>query len=513
MDKLRILSKSILLDIIFIAVILLVTFISWNGILGQTIEGEGYFYFSPTNSFILPDGRVTDILHNLDNFSLFFTYLLELLFKGDIQPYMTAQFAIILALNSAVYLAIKAMTHRRWLALIAALYFSVNYTGSFQFYARGHFQWFTQRVPEFFPILVSIVYLVKFVDHTKIRNYLITLGFFIIALFMAHYTTLFLPFFIIFLAASALLKAQKKQDRLLYLTLAIPFIVINYLIVSNSTLSISTIKPNQTLLESILQTQDIIHKVSFQLVVATIPHSLLQLLAHLTKVQYQQLISILIIPTYLFYAAVAFVLYKKKFPFFHLILGCFGALLGVLFLNVYLGRINVFNEIGQGRYYFIPGLYVGIIFASLLDTTFITYKRHYQSLRYATIIFLILLWIIPNTSFIWKKVHDSQRFYTANRAMFNYLNNTKNQLPDGAIVLLPDPMPSAIDFLKKYYSGPNTQFLYLDSKWESKIPQGFDLNKLFVFIYNEEYDRGGAARVQFISVVDKSEEYRSLLKK
>lgn len=513
MGGLKTLLKSVTkIDIVFIVVIALITYISWNGILRQTIEGEGYYYFSPTNSFILPNGKVTDILHNLDNFSRFFTYILEQLFGGDIQPYMTAQFIIVVLLNIAIYLCIKTITKKSWLALIAALYFSINYTGNFQFYARGHFQWFTQRVPEVFPTLASIVYLAKFVDQRTIRNYLVSLGFFTMALFMAHYTTLFLPFFVSFLAATALLGARKKRDRLLYLAFAIPFVVINYLIVSNSSLSIGTIRPNQTLFESILQNQDIVNKISFQLVVVTIPYSLLQLLAQLAKQSYQQLINTLMVPIYLFYIAAAFVLFKKKFPFFHLILACFGGLLGVLFLNVYLGRINVFNEIGQGRYYYIPGLYVGIIFASLIDTILLAHQRRHQFLKYTVVVSLLLLWIIPNTLFIWKKIHDSQRFYTATKVMFRHLNTVKNQLPDGSIVLLPNPpMPTAIDFLKKYYSGPNIKFDYLDTKWKSKVPENFDLAKLFVFVYSEEFDRGGIARMEFISVVDKSEEYRKLL--
>lgn len=94
------------------------------------------------------------------------------------------------------------------------------------------------------------------------------------------------------------------------------------------------------------------------------------------------------------------------------------------------------------------------------------------------------------------------------------LNIEKSQLPDGAIVMVSNPlMPSGEDFLKKYYNNPNRSvlYMYIDSKWQSKIPTDFDLAKLFVFDYNDEYKKGGRAHLNFIKVEDKSDEYRKKL--
>ncbi len=497
------------IDFLLITIIVSVTTLLWHGVLGQIIEGEGYYYFSPTNSFILPNGRVTDLLHNFDNFPRFFTYLLENIYKGDPQGYVTTQFLIIILLFISIYFFIKSITQKRLLALIATLYMAANYTGDFQFFARGHFQWFTQRVPEFFPILISVFFLYKYLLNQKLKNYFFSLVFFTLAIFMTHYTTLFLPLYPALMLSFCFFPRKTKKQSIKLILLSIPFVVTNYLIVSNSSLSLETIKPHQTLLESILlASRDIFDKISFQLTVVTIPFSVTKFISQIMKENPQQIIPKLIIPTYMLCTFIGYFLYKRRFLYFNLVVACFLALLSVLFLNVYLGRIIVFNEVEQGRYYFIPGFYVGIIFASFLYEVLIKPRKMFG---YIILGVLLACWIIPNTNFAWRKIHDSQRFYTGGRLLFQKLDKVKNEIPANSILMLPNPlMPLGEDFLKKYYSGQNTKFLFIDSKWKSKIPEGFDLNKLYVFDFNEEYDRGGNARLQFISVVDKSQDYRKL---
>ncbi len=439
----------------------------------------------------------------------------EHFFKGDMQPYMTVWFLAILAVNVAIYIFVKKVTGRSSIAFLAAIYTGLNYTGNFQFYARGHFHWFTQRVPEIFPMLASFTFLIIYVSSKKIKDYTLSIFFFIISLFMTDYTTLFLPFFSGFMIASAIFKAPSKKVALQFLFMSLPFIILNYLNVNQSALGLSTIRPHQTLWQSIIENKDVIYRISYQLVVVTIPFSLLQFISKLQHQNYQTLIPYLMLPTYIYYLVIGYFLFKKKFPSFHILVGIFLALLGVLFLNVYLKRVNVLNEVEQGRYYYIPAIYVGIIQASflviLLDNINIFSKKAF---KIGAIIFLLLIWTIININLIWKKVKDSQYAYTGGRLLMQRLNIEKSQLPDGAIVMVSNPlMPSGEDFLKKYYNNPNRSvlYMYIDSKWQSKIPTDFDLAKLFVFDYNDEYKKGGRAHLNFIKVEDKSDEYRKKL--
>ena len=507
--------KRFKLDLFLILIVIFVSMFTWHGILNQSISGEGFYYFTPEISFIEPGGELTDILHNHDNFPKFFTFILEELFGGQMQPYMTAQLIIIVLVNICIYLAVKTITKNSWIALITAVYFGTNYTGNFQIYARGHFHWFTQRVPEFFPILGSIVFVYKFIESQKRKFYLLSLLFFTLAIFTTHYTSLFLAFFPGFLIISGFLNPKNKATNLIKLILlSIPFVIINYIIVSNSTLSLATIRPHQTLLQAILENKDVFNKISFELVVVTVPFTVLQTIQEITLLSLVKIIPYLAIPTYIFYFLIGFILYKKNVPYLNFVIGCFIGLIGAFFLSVFLGRINVYNEIEQGRYYYIPKLYVGIILASFIYTVFLKIiKTRLQFIKALLVIFLIVLYLSTNIGLIWAKIKDSQRYYTGGRVMLLYLDKAKNDLPPDSIVMLPNPlMPSGTDFLRKYYSGQNTTFFFIDTKWKTKIPPEFNTDKLFVFDYNEEYYRGSAARIQFIGVEDKSKEYRVGLK-
>jgi len=515
-------------DLIFIQLIILATIFAWHGILGQIIEGEGFIYFSPGYSLISSSGKIVNLLAGFDNFAKVFTFVFERVFGGNLTPYIVVLLMTIILVNVAFYLFVKEATKNRWLAFLAAIYAGINYQAAFQFYARGHFQWFLQRVPELLPIFASFYYLTKYTNSRKTKYYYLSLTLFFLALLMSHYATLFLPFFLAFFMVSAFTQIKDKEKRLKLLLMSVPFVTVNYLLIANTSLSAEVIRPNQTFLQFLSQPKDIISKISHQLVVVTMPWgSFRSLVNTITSYRsligkygpdflldlanlfpkrtedYQALISKTIIPTYLFYIGSIWLLFKKKSKAFTLASASFLALLGVLFLNVYLGRFNVFAEIFQGRYYYLPAFYVGIILASFFNTLFKNKK---------VLLLIALTWALYNTKLIWRQIHDSQYSFTGGKLMLQHLDERKEYLPEKSIVILPQPlMPLGENFLEKYYTGPETKFLYLDEKWQSKIPENFDPKNLFVFAYNEEYEKGGNASLTKITVIDKSEEFRQIL--
>lgn len=265
--------KKYFLDLVFLGLILACSIFAWHGVLGQMIEGEGFYYFSPNNSFINPNGTLSPVLASYDNFPRLLYFVLEKTFGGNMDYYMWLLFITILLVNSAFYFFIKGVTKNRLIALLGTVLTGIDYASNFQFYARGHFHWFAQRVPEFFPVLLSFYFSIKFIDQKKYKDYFWSLTFFVLAILMSHYTTLLLPFFPGVFLAAAIFKKNSKGDFWKLLLLSLPFILANYLIVSGSSLSLSTIKPNQTLLGSLFSSKDLIHQISFQLTAVTVPYA------------------------------------------------------------------------------------------------------------------------------------------------------------------------------------------------------------------------------------------------
>lgn len=495
-------------DLPVILVIIVLTTIAWSGVLNQMISGEGYYYFSPTISLIV-DGKLTDLTHNIDNFPRLIYFVLEKLFGGEMQPYMNFMFLIIILVNITIYWLTRSITKSSSVAFLATIFGGINFISNFQFYARGHYQWFMQRVPEIIPIFIGFYFLFLFFDKKRSIHYILSLAFYIFAMFLNYYTTLSLSLYLSLILSSSILQLPKYKKSALFIGLSIPFIIITALFNSGATLSFSTIKPNQSFLQSLFL-DDIINKIFFQLTIMTWPLYVKEVLANLFNVNLKDFVSYLILPSLLMYTAIIFFLFKRKLKYFNFILGAFIAVLAHLYLNVYLGRVNVFNEIFQGRYYYNPSIYLGFFWASF-------FYEILKPLKAKKVLFLFSLalitgiWVTLNSLSIWKHIRDSQYEYTGGRKMLKILSQNKNSFPANSLVMLPQPlMPLGEDFLKKHYSRSQTKFLYIDSKWKEKIPKGFDLNKLFVFDFNDEFNKGGRSDLSKIEVVDYSNDYRQM---
>lgn len=490
---------------IFIFFALIVTAISaftWKGILNQTIEGEGFYYFSPTNG-LFPNGNLINIFTAYDTFPKAFTHFLEKILGGHIPSYMILVFVTVLLVNLFYYILTKKLTASAFTALSSSLLFGVNFASSFQYYARGHFQWYLQRICELLVIFPGVYLLVKFTREKKIIYYLLSLLLFSISLLMTQFTTFFTPLFAGILVVAAFNSFKNKGWALVQILLILPFLILVYMAVNASSLGPSVMRPNQTFTQFVIEeAKATIDKINYQLVVVTVPFAVLS--PFLEKVKdLSGTVKSLILPVYMFYAATFIYFYKRKTKHLDLLIAFFIALLGTLFLTVYVNRTNLYGEILQGRYLYVPSLFVAFIFGSLvvsLATNRIT--------RILVVIFL-LFWCGRNYYLINKLVQDSQRYYTESTLMFQYLDKMKSSFPENAVLFIPNPpLPSGVDFIKKYYSKPSFTLLYLDTNWYKKLPEGSKIEDAYFFKYNSEPMPDGNR----ITIVDESQKYRELYK-
>ena len=514
-------------NIITVFLIILTTFFVWRGILNQSIEGEGFYYFAPPEA----EGGLVGFLTKFDNMPRIFTSLSGLVFKGSMQGYMTAQLIVIILLAVCEYFIVKAIVKNRLIALTATLFFTLNFSGNFQIYARGHFQWFTQRVFEIFPFLFSFLFLSKFYNKEKYRYYLLSFLFFLIALLTSSYATLLTPFYPSFLFVMAITKKLSVKKRVLYLLLSTPFIIINYLIIKYSSLGEKVVNPPDINLPLLKQMEGYSLKISHQLVTATLPFNLITFFARtfnsseikifinapfssipiykatILITALKAFIMTVAIPIYLFYSSIIIFLHKKRSPQFHIVFALFLTLIGTLFLSAYTNRFDVYSSIFESRYFYLPGFYIGIIFACFIYNL-IPKKPIF-------IISLLLIWAVYNFKLIDSKMKSTQYKYTAERIMLNHLKNISGKLPENSIVVVPSPlMPGGEIFLEKYYNNDSKTVMYLnlDGGWEKKIPNNFNSKYLYAFAYSDEFKRGSLAQLDKIQVIDISTNYRKQLR-
>jgi len=202
------------IDIFFIFLITILTFLIWYGIVNRSLNGDGYYYFAPPYSLFSPDGKLSLTISTLDNFPRILDFILEKSFGGNMRSYMATVLGIIIIVNISFYIFIKKVTRNQYIAFLASIYAGINYKSGYTFYANGTLQWVWQRVPELIPVFVSFWFLIKFVNGRKTKDYLLSLIFFVLAMLMTHYTIFFLPFIPAFAIIFSTLKIKGKKDKL-----------------------------------------------------------------------------------------------------------------------------------------------------------------------------------------------------------------------------------------------------------------------------------------------------------
>lgn len=477
-------------------------FFAWRGILHQTIEGEGYYYFSPSLSFVSPQGKIAS-LWGYDNFPVFATYILERLFKGDMLLYMGLEFITVQFLAIAVYIFIKKITNKSLIAFLSAVLICVNFPGLFQLLGRGHYAWYLQRIPQIFLMLPSWWFFYSYLQKGGVKKYLLSLILFSLGILSNHYTSLYTSFYPALLVSHFLFAQKGNVTKKIISNLALlaPFLIANAIIISKTPLGVSNYRPGDGPLHFILNPQNWLDQLLYHMTVITFPTNIF-LSFYRKSIELPTLIRSLIIPVFGFYAIALLYLYNAAKKFFVFIFAVFLALLSVVFLNIFLNQFDIYTEILQGRYFFIPTFYGGIIFASFFGTLFSRNKNLFIKI---SLLALLFVWLNTNIKTISQKMAASQPTYDKITAGLNFLNKIKPALPDNAIVVLPSPlMPIGGDFYAKFYAPKNTVFYYLDSKWQENIPANYPIEKIFVY----EFDKNRKNEL-----VDKSQIYRANMPK
>lgn len=487
-------------DLFYILLVLVATYIAWHGVLNQMIEGEGFIYFS--HGYQLKEVS----FFQFDNFARIFTYFWGRLFGPEMAAYMTAIYVGINMINVSIYFLLKSLTRNSHIALITVLLFGTGFQGSFQLYARGHWQWFTQRSPEIIPFIFSLIFVKKYFNTKEKKYYFFSFLFYALTLEVSNYAIFLSPLIISYFFLNEF--ATNIKNLLKPVLLITPFVLFNYFLISHSSLTGEVISSGNSLIQFIASSRDFAQKVLFQLTVITVPTQLLYSMSERAKKPIVDTILYFGLPTLIFYLYAIYYAFYKKLDYSIFVLSVFVGLLTALFLNAYVNRVaSIYGEINEGRYYYIPSIYVSII----ISIFFINITKGHATLRkifYLVVIFLVVL----NIQNINTKIDHSQYTFTGGRLVLSKLATNKAKFDDKAIVVLPGPlMPSGVDFLKKYYGMENTTFLFIGSHWQDVIPKDFDLKNLYVFNYNDEFKSGGRADLEKIKVLDESEKYRDLL--
>lgn len=479
--------------------IIVASYLIWHKILGQVLLGEGYQYFPRAEAFFNANGGI-NTLWGFDNSARFLFDIFVVTFKDNLIYYLIFQLIIQFLIYFSFFYILKRITGSCLLAFSATIFFLANFIGSFEMFGIGNYQRFVQRIPNFIPWLFAFYFQVEFFKTGKYKFYLLSLGLFTLAVFMAHYSTFLLPIFLIYCSIWWIDQKDKLKSIIKGFLLTIPYILIDLFLIQND-----LFKPTESILHFLLHEDHLINKIFYQLPINTFPSELILKLQHLHTPpdKLPPIIGSLVIPALIFYL-VGFILTIKNAPsLIKLYLTTFFFALSVMFLNTYIGKVNTLVDFGTDRYFFIPSLALAVNWAIIIKSIFPKKIKLYVvgSLLVITV-YLIYNFSVINYNFdLIQYKSNNMRIYIDYVKSLSLQFNKHTVIVTQPFLLWPDPMFETI-------YDPNLRSIPFDIGWEKRIDPNYK-NDVFVidFAYREE--AGKAMIKQAGKIIDLTNQYRA----
>lgn len=470
--------------IIPIVLITTFTFFVWRRALNQALIGEGAIYLTEPYVSMLSRGGFLAIANRHDVFPfLFIKFLGEHVFRDSMWMYYLFLLSVAGIINCLLYYLVSYVTKQKTAGLVAVIFFTANYVSSFQKLGQGYYQWFIQRVPNFIPGILGLIFLIKFYERKKHIFYWLSLGNYLLAFFLGHYTLIILPVFVIYPFAHVFVNNKKDWKRyFLAFFQALPFMLGSYFLLKGQDLNSSQIAFSSQLNSEIgivyfLQKQPWLKELLKEITIMIVP------INPAFNITLANLYSFSI-PICFGLLALFLLVYRKVGNFVRpLLLSSAIALLAATLTVLYLNPGAVFFHRDTLRYLYVPSMvfaiFLGIAVGWVLE----------QRVRIKiTVIIIVAMWTLANIQMINRGFDFWQPAHNITLATVEYLRNNHSDFPQKSIVVTA-PMVSSytvgmLDHFyfesaknKLVYSGGGIKLVHYDANLVKRLK-----------VYKEQYN-------------------------
>jgi hypothetical protein len=502
---------------IYYCLIILLSLTTWHQVLNLTLEGEAHIYFNSSYQFYLTPSKenLNTIIGNYDNFGRIVYTAFGPLFKVNPFPYMLLLLITIISVNLAFFIFLKAVFKNNMAAFFSTIYAGTSFKSSFQFYARGHYHWFVQRVPETTFIFLSLYFLIIFLQSNKLHHYIFSVAIYTLALFIARFGIQFCPFIIFTITFKLLSHGINRKNIQTAILISLPFLLISFFLLQKTSqetgITQGAIHANR-ISELLQNTKQVANSISFQLIAISVPFEHIREMSKSAGnlVNLQNIIPHFYPHIYFAYAiALAFLIFKKSKLIF-LAVSSFMALIVSLFMTVFFGRSVITADIYNGRYFYIPNFFFAI-FLGILLIEILNIPRLKPASQKLLILIISLKIFSANATQVNNAINQRLYYFTANKLMYRFLDQNINNFKKDSVILLPTPPMPYFDAVQRFYRYPEITYFPLEEKSLNNIKGQYDINNIYAYDYSDEYKKGGKADIKKISVIDVTDKYRQEL--
>lgn len=459
--------------IIPIVLITAFTFLIWHRALNQALIGEGAIYLTEPYVSLINKAGIQGIATRHDVLPILFTYIVDDYFRDQMWLYYLFMLIVVSFLNYLLYVLVVQVSGKWYAGATAVVFFAANYVGSFQKLGQGYYQWFIQRVPNFIPAVLGLILLVKFYESRKHVFYWLSLGSYLLAFFLGHYTFIILPVFVLYPFICVFVKSKGDwKGYLLAFFQALPFILGSYLLLKDQDLNSSQIAFSSQLNSEIgivyfLQNQPWLKELLKEITIMIIP------LNPVFNITLANLYSFSI-PICFGLLTLFLLVYRKVDNFVRpLFLTSAIALPLIILIVMYINPGAVFSHLDTLRYLYVPSMvlaiFLGIAVGRVLE------QKVWIKIM---VIILVVLWTISNIQMINKRFDFWQPTHNINLATVEYVRNNHSAFPQKSIIVTaPKVSAYSADMLDHFYNSDGIKVVYYDAGLTKRLE-----------VYKEQYD-------------------------
>ena len=416
---------------------------------------------------------------------------------------MVFQLLTLIILAAVFFYLVKYFTKNVWISLSSTLIFCTSYSGLFEMIATGNYQRFVQRIPNLIPQLLAFLQLAKYFDNKKVKHYIYSLILFSISIFMGHFSTFLMPVFVIYPIIFSIAHKSRPKRVFTNIFLSIPFVFLNLLLISGDIFT-----PKGDFI-NFIKTNSILHittQIILQISNMTLPAVLIAKIASVTS-SYQDTMLILTLPIIFTFFMGIYLIRKKQKNIFIIYTLSLLSLFVLLFLNLYLGKINpMYNMAGYtyyflpntyssdpsltasfkgDRYYMLPYFFISIIIATLIYSV-IKNKKIYKLF---SIVFLIG-YMYYNCGLVWKNIDRIQPVSEDLKKYLSFIKSVSPKLNNQSVLVVPKEFIWPSSMIKAIYKYPGMEFIPNDTDWKSQI-----INKKDIILIDFYYDKAQSGKI------------------
>ena len=429
-------------DILFIIILVFLTYRAWQMLPQFTIRSDGFASMLSYNQKAFWGGPYP--LASIVLSEMILGAILPKIFGVNLSYYYWLEIFVIIVIAVEFYLAVKVVTKNHLVSFSAALMSAVSYFGVYDMVSTHCYCFFLERVFPVIFLIPSFLFLHLFLEK-RIKKYLIvSLLLYFLGVGLGHFTLLIFPAFFLYPLFWKFFNEKTLRKKIEGFVYGFLYVILTGFFYGIQQINESGISPhNWTFFEFLFHPEKYLYfkKIALQFVYwSQYPFFLWDLLKDLARNPFSLVIDHRLAGSYIplviiIYVLAALIIYKflpkQRTMLFTIVFG----VPMIFYMNAYIGQYDMLNFSGASRYLYYPTFLLAIFWSYFLWAVFWRKKNIWVLSG-----FLVLaLYYVINVSLINGNAILTIEWNKVTRKIFDHVISTREKVLPNTLIIVTYP--------------------------------------------------------------------------